>query len=57
MSPKAFFLARGLRFKFEVIWVIVLRIKESKEKLQNRGEEEEEKMEKKRKSSFAILIS
>jgi hypothetical protein len=33
------------------------RIKESKEKLQNKGEEEEEKMEKKRKSSFAILIS
>jgi hypothetical protein len=33
------------------------RIKESKEKLQNRGEEEEEKIEKKIKSSFAILIS
>jgi hypothetical protein len=35
----------------------VSRIKESKEKLQNRGEEEEEKNEKKRKSSFAMLIS
>jgi hypothetical protein len=33
------------------------RIKESKEKLQNKGEKEEEKMEKKRKSSFAISIS
>jgi hypothetical protein len=30
------------------------RIKESKEKLQNRGEEEEEKNEKKKSSSFAI---
>jgi hypothetical protein len=32
------------------------RIKESKEKLQNKGETEEGKMEKKRKSSFAISI-
>jgi hypothetical protein len=33
------------------------RIKESKEKLHNKGEEEEEKMEKKKKSLFAISIS
>jgi hypothetical protein len=33
------------------------RIKESIEKLQNKGEKEERKMEKKRKSSFAISIS
>jgi hypothetical protein len=32
-------------------------IKISKEKLQNKGEKEEGKMEKKRKSSFAISIS
>jgi hypothetical protein len=31
------------------------RIKESNEKLQNKGEEEEEKMEKKKKFSFANI--
>jgi hypothetical protein len=31
------------------------RVKESKEKLQNKGEEEEEKMEKKKKFSFANI--